>query len=236
MKKFFAVAITLMMVLSLGVFAADISVDVAGLPSATDWTDAHYSTKIIKIDSSDGISIGSFDLSKVSKIVVYYGSDAGAPIDSHMLYVCKSNGATIGEAQLAQIGAFWADGQRPVEIAIDTDYNGEVLLIKDEPGHMIAVDKIILVEKTADAETEAVTDAATEAATDAVTDAATDVVTDAATDAATNAATDAATNADSAANGDKNDKDGGFPVVPVVIVAVVVVAAVAAVVVMKKKK
>ncbi len=227
MKKFFAVAITLMMVLSLGVFAADISVDVAALPNAIDWTDAHYSTKIIKVDSSDGISIGSFDLSKVSKVVVSYGSDPDAPIDSHMLYVCKSNGATIGEAQLAQIGGFWADGQRTIEIAIDTDYNGEVLLIKDEPGHMIAVDKITLVEKSADAATEAVTDAATEA----VTDAATDAVTDAATDAATGAVT----NADSSANGEK-DEDGGFPIFPVVVVAVVVVAAVAAVVVMKKKK
>ena len=236
MKKFFAVAIALMMVLSLGVFAADISVDVAALPGAVDFGDAQYTTNVIKVESSSGISIGSYDLSKVSKIVVYSGSDPGAPIDAHKIYVCKADGSVIGEAQLAQIGAFWAQGQRPVEIAIDTDYNGDVLLKKDEPGHGIAVDQITLVEKTADAETEAVTEAATEAATDAVTDAATDVVTDAATDAATNAATDAATNADSSANGDKNDKDGGFPVVPVVIVAVVVVAAVAAVVVMKKKK
>lgn len=153
MKKFFAVAITLMMVLSLGVFAADISVDVAALPNATDWTDAHYSTKIIKVDSSDGISIGSFDLSKVSKIVVYYGSDPDAPIDSHMLYVCKSNGATIGEAQLAQIGGFWADGQRPVEIAIDTDYNGEVIITKDEANHMMAIDAITFVGEAEGGET-----------------------------------------------------------------------------------
>ncbi len=143
MKKFLAIAITLMMVLTLGVFA-DTTINAADLPAAQTHGGHYGSTKIIYIGSSEGVSIGSADLSDVAKITVFYGCDPGAPVDTHKIYVCQADGTVIGEAQLSQIGAFWNDGQRPVDIAIDSDYNGEIILKKDDPNHGIAIDKIVL--------------------------------------------------------------------------------------------
>lgn len=143
MKKFLAVAITLMMVLTLGVFA-DTTINAADLPGAIDFGDAQYTSKILRIENEDGVSIGSADLSGVSKITVSYGGDPGVAFGEHNIYVCQADGTVIAQAKLSQNGLFWANGQRTVDIAISSSYNGEIILKKDNPTNQIAIDKIIL--------------------------------------------------------------------------------------------
>ena len=48
------------------------------------------------------------------------------------------------QTKLAASSTGWAAGQRTVDIAVDSDYNGEIFLKKDVPGHQIAIDKIII--------------------------------------------------------------------------------------------
>lgn len=144
MKKFLAVAITLMMVLTLGVFAAEVTIDASTLPDAIAFTEAQYSAKILRIEDEDGVSIGSVDLAGVAKITVSYGGDGSAPFGEHNIYVCQEDGTVIAQTKLAASSTGWAAGQRTVDIAIDSDYNGNVILKKDVPGHQIAIDKIIL--------------------------------------------------------------------------------------------
>ena len=143
MKRFLAVAITLMMVLTLGVFA-DTTINAADLPGAIAFTEAQYTAKILRIEDEDGVSIGTIDLADVSKITVSYGGDGSAPFGEHNIYVCQADGTVIAQTKLAASSTGWAAGQRTVDIAVDSDYNGEIFLKKDVPGHQIAIDKIII--------------------------------------------------------------------------------------------
>lgn len=144
MKKILAVAITLMMVLTLGVFAADVTIDASTLPGAIDFSPAKYTAKILRIESEDGVSIGTANLADYAKITVSYGGDPGVAFAEHNIYVCQADGTVIAQAKLSQNGLFWAEGQRTVDIAINSDYNGEIFLKKDEPTNQIAIDKIVL--------------------------------------------------------------------------------------------
>lgn len=246
MKKFFAVAIALMMVLSLGVFAADYEVDIGSITDASDncvgeHEGAQFGGPVIKFHNGEGVraNLGEIDLSKYSKAVFVYGSDPSATFGTvDKIYLKDASGNEIGSFMVTPPTGFWGMATRESEIALDTDYNGVVEVVSGLPSHGISIASITFIEKGAETEAPATEAPATEApATEAP---ATEAP---ATDApATNApatdapATDApATGADSTATDDK-DEEGGFPVVPVVIIAVVVVAAVAAVVVMKKKK
>ena len=144
MKRFLAVAITLMMVLTLGVFAADVTIDASTLPGAIEFSPAKYTAKILRIESEDGVSIGTANLADYAKITVSYGGDPGVAFGEHNIYVCQADGTVIAQAKLSQNGLFWADGQRTVDIAIDSDYNGEIFLKKDKYTDQIAIDKIVL--------------------------------------------------------------------------------------------
>ncbi len=242
MKKFFAIAITLMMVLSLGVFAADYEVDIASITDASDdvvvdFTDAGYTGKVIKFTNGTGLNanLGAIDLSLYSKVVFTYGSDPGAYYDTaDSVYLEDAEGNMIGSFAPSAPTGFWASMERQSEIAIDTEYNGDVIVVSGLSGHGIAISSIVFVEASAETEAPATEAPATEApATDAATEA--PATTSAVTNATTNAVTNATTNATTNAAG-TDDGEGGSIVPIIVIVAVVVVAAVAAVVIMKKKK
>ena len=108
MKRFFAVAIALMMVLSLGVFAADYEIDIPSITDASDgvvvdFTDAHFTSKVIMFVNGKGlkVNLGTIDLSKYSKVVFTYGSDAGAYYDStDTVYITDASGNTMASLSI----------------------------------------------------------------------------------------------------------------------------------------
>ena len=142
MKKIISsilVAMMLVACMAMAVSAAT-SVDVANLPDAVDYSPAEYTTKVLQVGEK---SIGTWDLSGVAKVVISYGTDnLEQSIANHKVYIKTAEGEVLGQAQLTQPGLFWALGQRNVEIAINTDYNGEVIITKDETNHMMAIDAI----------------------------------------------------------------------------------------------
>ena len=135
MKKFFAIAITLMMVLSLGVFAADYEVDIASITDASDdvvvdFTDAGYTGKVIKFTNGTGLNanLGAIDLSLYSKVVFTYGSDPGAYYDTaDSVYLEDAEGNMIGSFAPSAPTGFWASMERQSEIVIDTDPDGKLI-------------------------------------------------------------------------------------------------------------
>ena len=149
MKKIISlVLVAMMLVASMAMaVAADTSVNVAELPDASDFSDAQYTHKILHIGANGDIkSMGTWNLAGVSKIVISYGTDPSvASIAENNVYVKDAAGNVIGQAKLSQPGLFWALGQREVEIAINSDYNGELFITKDDAANQMAIDAITLV-------------------------------------------------------------------------------------------
>ncbi len=255
MKKFFALTIALMMVFTLGVFAADYEVDIS---SITDFTNgcvfvhegAQFDGVTINFLNNDGpkACLGDLNLADYSKVIVYYGSDPAAYYDiSDNVFLQDAEGNKIGSFQPSVPYGFWGQAIRESEIEISSDYSGLVYLVSGLSSHGISISGVTFVEKT-EGDNAPATDVATEApatnapATNAATEApATNApATNApATNApATNASTDASTKAPAATNSDDKADDGkSSPVLPIIIIiAVVAVAAVVAVVLVKKSK
>ena len=149
MKKIISlVLVAMMLVASMAMaVAADTSVNVAELPDASDFSDAQYTHKILHIGANGDVkSMGTWNLAGVSKIVISYGTDPSvASIAENNVYVQDAAGSVIGQAKLSQPGLFWAQGQREVEIAINSDYNGELFITKDDAANQMAIDAITLV-------------------------------------------------------------------------------------------
>lgn len=246
MKKFFAVAIALMMVLSLGVFAADYEVDIPSITEASEncvgeHEGANFSGAVIKFHNGVGVkaTLGEIDLSKYSKVIFEYGSDPSAYyMDTDTINLKDADGNDLGSFMPSIPTGFWGAAPRTSEIALNTDYNGKVVLYSNLSSHGISICNITFVEKGAETEAPATEAPATEAETEApATEApATEAVTEAPA-ADTQAETKAETNAaETKADDDKKDDEGSSIVPIIIIAAVVVVAAVAVVVIMKKKK
>lgn len=149
MKKIISSILVAMMLVACMAMAvaADTSVNVAELPDASDFSDAQYTHKILHIGANGDVkSMGTWNLAGVSKIVISYGTDhTVAAIATHNVYVKDAAGNVIGQALLSQPYQFWAQGQREVEIAINSDYNGELFITKDDPTNQMAIDAITLV-------------------------------------------------------------------------------------------
>lgn len=254
MKKFFVLTIAIMMVLSMGVFAADYEVDIA---SITDFTEncvfvhegASFDGVTINFFNGPGAKalLGDLDLSDYSKVVFAYGSDPQASyLPTDCIRLCDSEGNEIGRFTPSMPYGFWGTAIRESEIAIDSTYSGPVYVVTGLSSHGISISGVTFIEKGTEAPateapaTEApATDApATEApATDAPATAApaTDAPATAApaTDApATNAP---ATNAPATSDDDNKKDDGGNNIIPIIIIVVVVIAAAAVAVVLVKK-
>ena len=149
MKKIISsilVAMMLVACMAMAVAAAT-SVDVANLPDASAFTEAGYkSGNILHIGANgDTKSMGTWNLAGITKIVISYGTDPNeASIATHNVYIKDAAGNVLGQALLTQPGLFWKDGQRNVEIAINSDYNGELFITKDATTHQMAIDAITL--------------------------------------------------------------------------------------------
>lgn len=148
MKKIISsilVAMMLVACMAMAVSAAT-SVDVAKLPDATDFSPAGYTSNILHIGAgSDTKSMGTWDLAGVTKVVISYGTDPSvASIAENNVYIKDAAGNVIGQAKLSQPGLFWAQGQRTVEVAINSDYNGELFITKDDASNQMAIDAITL--------------------------------------------------------------------------------------------
>lgn len=256
MKKFFALTIALMMVFTLGVFAADYEVDIS---SITDFTNgcisvhegAQFDGVTINFLNNDGpkACLGDLNLADYSKVIVYYGSDPSAYYDiSDNVFLQDADGNNIGSFQPSVPYGFWGQAIRESEIEISSDYSGLVYLASGLSNHGISISGVTFVEKT-EGDNAPATDAATDApATNAPTTDAPATNAPASDAPATNApatnapatnapATNASTNAPATDSDDKADDDKGSPVLPIIIIiAVVAVAAVVAVVLVKKFK
>ena len=148
MKKIISsilVAMMLVACMAMAVSAAT-SVDVAKLPDASDFSDAQYTHKILHIGANGDVkSMGTWDLAGVTKVVISYGTDPSvASIAENNVYIKDAAGNVIGQAKLSQPGLFWAQGQRTVEVAINSDYNGELFITKDDASNQMAIDAITL--------------------------------------------------------------------------------------------
>lgn len=120
-----------------------VDVSIAALPDSIDFPEAGYSDKILRIEEHTGVNIGNYNLSKVTKIVVYYGADANADISSHKIHLLDSSNNKISSKNLeSSNGNGWSSGVRPVELTVSSSYSGDLYLTKDEPGHQIAISKI----------------------------------------------------------------------------------------------
>ena len=142
MKKIISsilVAMMLVACMAMAVSAAT-SVDVANLPDAVDYSPAGYTQKVLQVGEK---SIGTWNLAGITKVVISYGTDhTVAEIADHNVYIKDAAGNVLGQAKLTQPYQFWAEGQRNVEIAINSDYNGELFITKDQTNHMMAIDAI----------------------------------------------------------------------------------------------
>ena len=151
MKKIISLVLVAMMIATMAMAVSATTVDVANLPDAVDYGPAGYTQKVLQCGEK---SIGTWDLSGVSKVIISYGTDhQEASIANHKVYIKTAAGEVLGEAQLTQPFQFWAQGQRTVEVAINTDYNGEVIITKDEANHMMAIDTITFVGEAEGGET-----------------------------------------------------------------------------------
>lgn len=157
MKKIISLFVVAMMLVSamVMVVSADTSVDVPNLPASSDFSPAGYEANVLHIGANgDSKSIGTWDLSGVTAIKISYGTDhTVATIAENNVYVQDAEGNTIGQAKLEQPYIFWAQGQRIVEVAIDSDYNGEIFITKDDPQNQMAIDAITFVGEATGGET-----------------------------------------------------------------------------------
>lgn len=120
-----------------------IDVSIAALPDSFVWNDAGYSIPIIRIDEHTGVFIGNYNLSKVDKIIVYYGADANADISKDKIYLNDSNYTKLASNTLERSnGKGWATGVRAIELTVDSSYSGDLYLTKDVPGNQIAISAI----------------------------------------------------------------------------------------------
>lgn len=120
--------------------------DVSSLPDAVDFSAAKYTDNVLKITNSAGVSIGSYNLSEVSSVVISYGADPNANISNDEIHIKDASGNTISSDFLVNSdGAFWADGVRDIELYIDSSYSGEIFITKDNAGNNIAISAITLV-------------------------------------------------------------------------------------------
>ena len=128
--------------------AKDIIVDVSSLAAARDYTAAQFTEKILLIHKTEGISMGSYNLSQISSIILSYGADPNADISSDKVYILDDSGNEIASDYLeSSNGAFWAQGLRDIKLDINSTYSGELFITKDTIGNNIAISKIILVAK-----------------------------------------------------------------------------------------
>lgn len=120
-----------------------VDVSIAALPDSFVWTEAGYSTDVLRIEEHTGVCIGNYNLSKVTKIVVYYGADANADISKDKIYLNDSEYNRLASNTLERSnGKGWATGVRAIELTVDSSYSGDIYLTKDEPGNQIAISKI----------------------------------------------------------------------------------------------
>ena len=119
------------------------NINLSSLPDSISFPEAGYTDAILRIEEHTGVYIGTCNLSKCTKIVVSYGADANANISIHNIYLKDVDGNVISSAKLTNSnGAGWASGVRNVELTVNSSYSGNLYLMKDEPGHQIAISAI----------------------------------------------------------------------------------------------
>lgn len=121
----------------------DVEIDINALPDASEYKAAGYEDKVLIVNKE--LSLGTHNLKGCKKIVLSYGADKSAPLGDHDVYIKDASGNVIGKARLTASSINWAGGSQDVAIEIDSDYNGEIFVAKDEFGHQIAVSAAKLV-------------------------------------------------------------------------------------------
>ncbi|MBR3919132.1 MAG: hypothetical protein IKJ59_10410 [Clostridia bacterium] len=121
----------------------DVEIDINALPDASEFKAAGYEDKVLIV--SKELSLGTHNLKGCKKIVLSYGADKSAPLGDHDVYIKDASGNVIGKARLTASSSNWASSSQDVVIEIDSDYNGEIFVAKDEFGHQIAVSAAKLV-------------------------------------------------------------------------------------------
>ncbi|MBR5785613.1 MAG: hypothetical protein IKY41_02820 [Clostridia bacterium] len=121
----------------------DVEIDVNALPDASEYKAAGYEDKVLIVNKE--LSLGTHNLKGCKKIVLSYGADKSAPLGDHDVYIKDASGNVIGKARLTAASTNWAGGSQDVAIEINSDYNGEIFVAKDEFGHQIAVSAAKLV-------------------------------------------------------------------------------------------
>lgn len=136
MKKFLAVAISLMMVLSLSAFAANLEIDIDSLATeATPWVGVHnganFEGNTIQIMSAHHITpLGEIDLSKYSKVIIEYGTGTDSTYTSdNKINLTDADGNVLGSFTPSNSTGHWGLAIRSSEIDLsNVDYNGVVKL------------------------------------------------------------------------------------------------------------
>ena len=121
----------------------DVEIDINALPGASEYKAAGYEDKVLIVNKE--LSLGTHNLKGCKKIVLSYGADKSAPLGDHDVYIKDASGNVIGKARLTASSINWAGGSQDVAIEINSDYNGEIFVAKDEFGHQIAVSAAKLV-------------------------------------------------------------------------------------------
>ena len=121
----------------------DVEIDINALPDASEFKAAGYEDKVLLV--SKELSLGTHNLKGCKKIVLSYGADKSAPLGDHDVYIKDASGNVISKARLTASSSNWASSSQDVVIEIDSDYNGEIFVAKDEFGHQIAVSAAKLV-------------------------------------------------------------------------------------------
>lgn len=158
MKKFLAVAISLMMVLSLSAFAANLEIDIDSLATdATPWvgvhTGANFDGNTIQIMSAHHITpLGEIDLSKYSKVIVEYGTGADATYTSaDKVNFTDANNNVLASFTPSNGTGHWGLAKRTTEIDLSgVDYNGLVKIAYGSGAPNMSVCGITFVEAGAE--------------------------------------------------------------------------------------
>ena len=154
MKKFLAVAISLMMVLSLSAFAANLEIDIDSLATdATPWVGVHNGANFdgitIQIMSAHHITpLGEIDLSKYSKVIVEYGTGADATYTSaDKVNFTDADGNVLASFTPSDSTGHWGLAKRTTEIDLSgVDYNGVVKIAYGSGSPNMSVSAITFVE------------------------------------------------------------------------------------------
>ncbi len=158
MKKFLAVAISLMMVLSLSAFAANLEIDIDSLKTdATPWvgvhTGANFDGNTIQIMSPHHITpLGEIDLSKYSKVIVEYGTGAEATYTSaDKVNFTDADGNVLASFTPSNGTGHWGLAKRTTEIDLSgVDYSGIVKIGYGSGAPGMSVSAITFVEAGAE--------------------------------------------------------------------------------------